>query len=149
MKIVIASDHGGYQLKQAILRFLAEEKITFEDFGINSAESADYPDYAVKVAQAVSAGKADAGILICGTGLGMTITANKFKGVRAALITDIYLARMAKEHNNANIIALGGRMIDAVKAIRLLKIWLKTPFQGERHQKRLNKIKEIEKENFK
>ncbi len=149
MKIVIASDHGGYQLKQAILRFLSEEKIAFEDFGINSAESADYPDYAVKVAKAVSVGEVDAGILVCGTGLGMTITANKFKGVRAALITDIYLARMAKEHNNANVIALGGRMIDAVKAIRLLKIWLKTPFQGERHQKRLDKIKEIEKENFK
>lgn len=149
MKIVIASDHGGYQLKQAILRFLSEEKIAFEDFGINSAESADYPDYAVKVAKAVSVGEADAGILVCGTGLGMTITANKFKGVRAVLITDIYLARMAKEHNNANVIALGGRMIDAVKAIRLLKIWLKTPFQGERHQKRLDKIKEIEKENFK
>lgn len=149
MKIVIASDHGGYQLKQAILRFLSEEKIVFEDFGINSAESADYPDYAVKVAKAVSIGEADAGILVCGTGLGMTITANKFKGVRAALITDIYLARMAKEHNNANVIALGGRMIDPVKAIRLLKIWLKTPFRGERHQKRLDKIKEIEKENFK
>ncbi len=149
MKIVIASDHGGYQLKQAILRFLAEEKITFEDFGINSAEPADYPDYAVKVAKAVSSGEANAGILVCGTGLGMTITANKFKGVRAALITDTYLARMAKEHNNANVIALGGRMTDSTKAIRLLKIWLKTPFQGERHQKRLNKIQEIEKENFK
>lgn len=149
MKIVIASDHGGYQLKQAILRFLAEEKIVFEDFGINSAESADYPDYAVKVAKAVATGEADAGILVCGTGLGMTITANKFKGIRAALITDIHLARMAKEHNNANVIALGGRTTDIAKAIRLLKIWLKTPFQGERHQKRLDKIKEIEKENFK
>lgn len=148
MKIVIAADHGGYQLKQAILSFLSQEKISFEDFGINNSDPVDYPNYAVRVAEAVSSKRADAGILLCGTGLGMTIVANKFQGVRAVLITDPYLARMAKEHNNANVIALGGRMMDVDKAVRLIKIWLESSFQGERHQKRLDQITEIEKKNF-
>jgi RpiB/LacA/LacB family sugar-phosphate isomerase len=112
MKIVIASDHAGFQLKQAILHFLNSENITYDDLGVAEPTSVDYPDFAAAVAEAVSGGKADGGILVCGTGLGMTITANKFKGVRAATVGDVYSARMAKEHNNANVIALGGRTLD-------------------------------------
>jgi ribose 5-phosphate isomerase B len=149
MKIAIASDHAGYPLKQILIDYLKQEKIPFEDLGVDGPKSVDYPDYAAAVAQAVSSGKDDHGILVCGTGLGMIITANKFKGVRAVAVTDIYSARMAKEHNNANVIAVGGRTVDSSKAIRLVKSWLKAKFEGGRHQKRLDKIAEIEKKNFK
>lgn len=149
MKIVIASDHAGLSLKQSILHFLDQQKILVKDLGVTTHESVDYPDYAAAVAETVSSGKADAGILVCGTGLGMTITANKFKGVRAAAVSDVYSARMAKEHNNANVIALGGRTLDAAKAVRLVKTWFEAKFAGGRHQKRLDKISEIEKKNLK
>ncbi len=149
MKIVVASDHAGFSLKKSILDFLSQEKITYQDLGVKEATSVDYPDFASLVAQAVSTHQADAGILVCGTGLGMTITANKFKGVRAVVFTDIYSARMAKEHNDANVIALGARTLDAPKAIRLLKAWLQSSYKNGRHQKRLDKIAEIEKKNFK
>jgi ribose 5-phosphate isomerase B len=149
MKIVIASDHAGFQLKQAILHFLSDENINYEDLGVAEPSSVDYPDFAAAVAESVSDGKADAGILVCGTGLGMSITANKFKGVRAVTIGDVYSARMAKEHNNANVISLGGRTLDPPKAARLVKAWLKASYRGGRHQDRLNKISEIEKKNFK
>lgn len=148
MKIVIASDHAGFQLKQSILRLLLKENITYDDLGVDEPKSVDYPDFAAAVGEAVSTGKADAGILVCGTGLGMTITANKFKGVRAVTVGDVYSARMAKEHNNANVIALGGRTLDPAKAARLVRAWLKAPFRNGRHQDRLNKIAEIEKKNF-
>ncbi len=148
MKLVIASDHAGFPLKKKILQFLSHEKIVCEDFGVHNSSSVDYPDFAVKVAEAVSSRKADAGILICGTGLGMSITANKFKGVRAVTISDLYSARMAKEHNNANVIALGGRMMDTAKALRLVKAWLNSSFQ-DRHQKRLEKIAALEEKNLK
>jgi ribose 5-phosphate isomerase B len=149
MKIAIASDHAGFQLKQLLLDYLLHEKIPVEDLGVNTQESVDYPDYASRVAEAVSSGKATGGILVCGTGLGMIITANKFKGVRAAPISDVYSARMAKEHNDANVIALGGRTMDPPKAVRLVKAWLKARFKGGRHQDRLDKIAEIERKHFK
>lgn len=149
MKIVIASDHAGFPLKEKITEFLSKEKISFEDLGIQKNHSVDYPDYAEKVAEAVSSQKADAGILLCGTGLGMSITANKFKGVRAVTVSDLYSARMAKEHNNANVLALGGRVLDPAKAIRLVKTWLRTPYKAERHQKRLDKISALEEKNLK
>ena len=149
MKIVIASDHAGFQLKQAILNLLIQENIPYDDLGVDAPRSVDYPDFASAVGEAVSKGTADAGILVCGTGLGMTITANKFKGVRAVTVGDVYSARMAKEHNNANVIALGGRTLDPAKAARLVKAWLKAPFRGGRHGDRLSKIEEIEKKNFK
>lgn len=148
MKIAIASDHAGFPLKEKIIEFLSQEKITFEDFGPQSTASVDYPDYASKVAEAVSLQEVDAGILVCGTGLGMSITANKFKGVRAVAVSDLYSARMAKEHNNANILALGARVLDADKALRLLKIWMNSKFET-RHQKRIDKISALEEKNFK
>lgn len=148
MKLVIASDHAGFPLKEKIAEYLSKEKINCQDFGVNTLESVDYSDYATQVAEAVSNGKADAGILVCGTGLGMSISANKFKGVRAVTVSDLYSARMAKEHNNANVLALGGRVLDPAKALRLVQVWLKSSFQ-ERHQKRLDKISELEKKNLK
>jgi len=149
MKIVIASDHAGFPLKEKITEYLSQAKISFEDFGVHANASVDYPDYASQVAEAVSTQKADAGILVCGTGLGMSIAANKFKGVRSVAVSDLYSARMAKEHNNANVLALGARVMDAAKALRLVKTWLKTPYKGDRHQKRLDKIAALEAKNLK
>jgi ribose 5-phosphate isomerase B len=112
MKLAIASDHGGYRLKEAVTQFLREKKIDCLDLGVGNEDSVDYPDFASEVAQRVSAGEVDGGILVCGTGIGMAITANKFKGVRAAVVTDSYTAKMSKEHNNANVITFGGRVLD-------------------------------------
>lgn len=148
MKIVIASDHAGFPLKKKITQFLSNENINYEDLGVHDDSSVDYPDFAVQVAEAISTQKADAGILVCGTGLGMSITANKFKGIRAVAVSDLYSARMAKEHNNANVLALGARVLDSSKALRLVKVWLNSSFQ-ERHQKRLDKIAALEEKNLK
>ena len=144
MKIAIATDHGGFHLKKSIVEFLRKEQITVEDFGPMSAERVDYPDFAFKVVESVSSGEAQGGILICGTGLGMAIAANKARGIRAVTVDHVYAAQMAKEHNNANVITFGGRMLDAPKAVRLVKAWLRAKFQGARHQLRLNKISEKE-----
>jgi ribose 5-phosphate isomerase B len=145
MKIALGSDHGGYNLKQALIPFLQERDILVADAGTNnSEESVDYPDFAERVALLVSHNEADAGILICGTGIGISIAANKFPGIRAALVTDDFMARMAKEHNNANILVLGGRVLDEQKACDLVGAWLDAKFEGGRHQGRLDKITEIE-----
>ena len=149
MKLAIASDHGGFHLKKAILRLLASRKIEYVDLGVASEDSVDYPDYAVQVAEKVASGAAQGGILVCGTGIGMAITANKFKGIRAAVVTDPYTAQMSKEHNNANIIALGGRVLDEAKAEATVQAWLDAKFQAGRHEGRLAKISEIENKNFK
>lgn len=149
MKLAIASDHGGFHLKKSILQLLASRKIEYVDLGVTSEDSVDYPDYAAQVAQQVASGKADAGILVCGTGIGMAITANKFKGVRAAVVTDPYTAQMSKEHNNANVIAVGGRVLDEAKASATVQAWLDAQFQSGRHERRLEKIAEIENKNFK
>lgn len=149
MKLAIASDHGGFSLKQSLLSFLKNRKIEVLDLGNDGTDSVDYPDYAVKVAQMVSGGKIDAGLLMCGTGIGMCITANKFKGVRAAVVSDPDSARMAKEHNNANILCLGGRVSEPQKAEEIIRSWLEAAYEGGRHDKRLGKIQEIEKRNFK
>jgi len=114
------------------------------DLGTDNDDSVDYPDFAEKVASAVSHGAADCGILVCGTGIGMSIVANKFPGVRAALVTDEYMARMAKEHNNANILVLGGRVLEAMSAARIVAVWLDAVFEGGRHQRRLDKIAQLE-----
>jgi ribose 5-phosphate isomerase B len=146
MKIALGSDHGGYSLKQALIPFLQERDIQVADAGTtNSDDSVDYPDFAERVALLVSHNEADAGILICGTGIGISIAANKFPGIRAALVTDEFMARMAKEHNNANILVLGGRVLDEQKACDLVGAWLDATFEGGRHQGRLDKITEIEK----
>jgi ribose 5-phosphate isomerase B len=146
MKIALGSDHGGYSLKQSLIPFLQERDIQVADAGTNNSEdSVDYPDFAERVALLVSHGEADAGILVCGTGIGISIAANKVPGIRAALVTDVFMARMAKEHNNANVLVLGGRVLDEQKACDLVGAWLDAAFEGGRHQGRLDKITELEK----
>jgi ribose 5-phosphate isomerase B len=144
--VLIASDHGGLELKEAVRRYLEGRGLQVGDLGTMNNDSVDYPDFGEKVASAVSGGDAEKGILICGTGIGMSIVANKFPGVRAALISDDFTARMSKEHNNANIIVMGGRTQTAEQACRMVQIWLDTPFEGGRHQQRLDKIARIERE---
>lgn len=144
MKIAIGSDHGGYALKEKIKEYLLNNGYNVEDFGCFSEESVDYPDYALKVAKAVSYGEFDAGILICGTGIGISIAANKVKGIRAALCHDGLTARLAKQHNNANILCLGGRTTGIETAKDIVDNWLGSEFEGGRHLRRINKIKNIE-----
>ena len=144
--MVIASDHGGLELKDAIKQCLESRGLSVQDFGTDKGDSVDYPDFGEKVARAVSSGEAERGILICGTGIGMSIVANKFPGVRAALVNDPFTARMAKEHNNANVLVMGGRVITPEIACRLVEIWLDSEFEGDRHQRRLDKISRIEDE---
>jgi ribose 5-phosphate isomerase B len=141
---IIASDHGGLELKDAIKSFLGTRNIEVRDLGTMSGDSVDYPDFAEKLAVAVTRGEAEKGILICGTGIGMSIAANKFPGIRAALITDEFTARMSKEHNNANVIVMGGRVLKPEQACAMVKTWLETAFEGGRHQNRLDKISQIE-----
>lgn len=141
---VIACDHGGIELKDAISSYLSERGIVVKDLGTVSPESVDYPDFGEKVARSVSTGEADQGILVCGTGIGMSIVANKFPGVRAALVTDDFTAQMSREHNDANVLVMGGRVLTPEQACKMVGIWLDTPFEGGRHQRRLDKIAEIE-----
>jgi ribose 5-phosphate isomerase B len=142
--IVIGSDHGGLGMKDALKSYLERRSITVSDAGTDTDASVDYPDFGLKVAETVRSGAAEAGILICGTGIGMSIAANKVPGIRAALVTDVFMARMAKEHNNANVLVLGGRVLDEQKACDLVGAWLDATFEGGRHQGRLDKIAEIE-----
>ncbi len=146
MKIAVGSDHGGFRLKGEILRFLTEAGHQVEDMGTHSEASTDYPDYAFSVARAVAAGEADLGILVCGTGIGMSIAANKVRGARAALATDCYMARMAREHNNANILCLGGRVVGVGTALEIVRAFLESRFAGGRHARRVGKIEALERE---
>ncbi|HEX9080161.1 MAG TPA: ribose 5-phosphate isomerase B [Desulfuromonadaceae bacterium] len=143
--IVIGSDHGGLNLKTALKNYLNRRGIEVADAGTDNGDSVDYPDFGLKVAEMVASGEADGGVLVCGTGIGMSISANKVPGIRAALVTDVYMARMAKEHNNANILVLGGRVLDEQIACDLVGTWLDASFEGGRHQGRLDKIVTIEK----
>ena len=143
--IVVGSDHGGVEMKSDLINYLTRRGVESVDAGTNGSDSVDYPVFGQKVAEMVVADKAEAGILICGTGIGMSIAANKVPGIRAALVTDVFMARMAKEHNNANILVLGGRVLDSQKACDLVGAWLDAAFEGGRHQGRLDKITEIEK----
>ncbi|HSE40111.1 MAG TPA: ribose 5-phosphate isomerase B [Acidobacteriota bacterium] len=143
MKIAIASDHAGFYLKDQIKKTLDSLSITYEDLGPDDTDSVDYPDFARKVAEAVQNGSR--GILCCGTGIGMSIAANKFKGIRAALCNDIYAAQMSREHNDANILIMGGRILkDSQEIESIVKTWLQTEFQGGRHQRRIDKISDFE-----
>lgn len=144
MKIGLASDHGGYELKEHIREHLEKEGIEYIDYGTNSEESVDYPDYGRKAGEAIMSGEVDRAIVVCGTGIGISLAANKVKGVRCALCGDSYSARMSREHNNANALALGGRVIGKDLALEIVDIWLKTEFAGGRHERRVNKISEIE-----
>jgi len=143
MTWAIASDHGGFHLKDTVRKFLEAEGIGVEDLGTSTSDSVDYPDFAHKVAGGVQSGKYEYGVLICGTGLGMSMTANRYSGVRAALCTDAYMARMAKEHNNANIICMGERVLGPGLAEDIIRAFLKAGFEGGRHEARIAKIEAI------
>ncbi|HZX09823.1 MAG TPA: ribose 5-phosphate isomerase B [Acidobacteriota bacterium] len=149
MKIALASDHAGYDLKQDVIKYLQEEDVEIKDFGCYSKQSVNYADFAEKAVKQVVSKKFDRAVLICGTGIGMSMVANKFKGIRATLCCDEYMAEMSRLHNNSNCLTLGGRILPADEAVYIVQAWLKTEFEGGRHQTRLNKISEIERINFK
>jgi ribose 5-phosphate isomerase B len=144
MKVAIGCDHAGVALKNEITPILKELAVDWDDVGTKTEESVDYPDFGEKVSELVSNGKMERGILICGTGIGMSIVANKFPGVRAALCSEAFSATMSRLHNDANMLVLPGRIIDGKTAAEIVRVWFTTPFEGGRHQRRLDKIKEIE-----
>jgi len=146
VKIILASDHAGLELRQALAAHLQERGVTFQDVGPTTSESVDYPDFAKKVAQAVAAGEYSLGVLVCGTGIGMSIVANKYRGIRAALCSTEFEARMAREHNDANILCLGQRVLGAGVAKGILEAFLATPFAGGKHARRVQMIREAESE---
>ncbi|SJZ48284.1 ribose 5-phosphate isomerase B [Selenihalanaerobacter shriftii] len=143
MKVALGSDHGGYEIKEEVKTYLEEVGIKYKDFGTYSTESVDYPDVATPVAKAVSNEEFDRGVLICGTGIGMSITANKFKGVRAALCHDLFSAKATRSHNDSNVLTMGERVIGKGLALEIVKVWLETEFDGGRHLRRINKITEV------
>ena len=149
MQIGLACDHGGYELKEELKAFLKSKGHEPIDMGTFNEDSVDYPDLGSLVAKKISEGDLKKGILICGTGIGMSIVANKFRGVRAALANDLYSARYSREHTDANILVIGGRMVGRELAKEIVEVWLETPFAGGRHKTRLEKIEAIEKETFK
>ncbi len=144
MKIAIGSDHGGYLLKQDVLVWLEEHDIDFEDYGCYSRESVDYPIYGEKVARAVAAGEADFGIVICTTGIGISIAANKVKGIRCAHCTDPLSAEMTRRHNDANVLALGAGLTGTNLALRMVEVFLNTKFEGSYHQRRVDMVNNIQ-----
>ena len=145
MKITIGSDHGAVELKEEVKKVLAECKdIEVRDVGTFTTDSVDYPDIAEKVCGDVTSGAADRGIVLCGTGIGISIAANKIKGIRAALCQDVYSARMSREHNNANVLAMGGRVTGFGPAGEIVRVWVQTEFLGGRHERRVNKVMALE-----
>ncbi len=144
MKVAVGSDHGGFRLKEFVKGLLEGWGYQVLDFGTFSEESVDYPEYALKVVRAVLSGEAERGVLVCGTGIGMSIVANRFPGIRAALCHDPYTAKMSRLHNDANILALGGRVIGEGEAEEILRVWFEAGFEGGRHARRLGRIEEIE-----
>lgn len=142
--IALGADHAGYELKEALKSWLINHGYHVLDLGTHSTESVDYPDYAALVGEAVADHKVERGVLVCGTGIGMAIAANKVPGVRAALCGDLYAARMSRAHNDANVLALGGRLMGAEMAVDILRAWLETEFAGGRHARRVDKIADIE-----
>jgi len=149
MKIVLASDHAGYELKKGIVSFLKKEGVDCQDFGCGPGEKVDYVDYAEKAIEQVLERNYQRAILICGTGLGMAIVANKYKGIRATPCWDEYSASMSRRHNDSNCLTLGGRVLPLDEALAIVKIWLETDFEKGRHQRRINKILKLEEKNFK
>jgi ribose 5-phosphate isomerase B len=149
MRVALASDHAGYELKTAVADYLRGRGVDFEDYGCGPGESVDYVDYGARAARGVLEGACDRAILVCGTGLGMGIVANKFKGLRATPCLTEYAAEMSRKHNDSNCLTLGGRTHSSELAIRLVEIWLETEFEGGRHARRVGKIAAIENANFK
>lgn len=148
MKVAIASDHGGVNIRKEILQLMDEMNIEYEDLGCEGTCSVDYPDYAIPVAEKVASGECDRGILICGTGIGMSISANKVKGIRCALVHDVFSAKATRLHNDSNILAMGERVIGPGLAREIAKTWLETGFEGGRHEKRVKKITEYENDGL-
>ena len=146
MKIVLGSDHAGFELKADLRDYLVEQNIAIFDMGVAEEIPADYPEIARAVAEKISQKEFERGILICGSGIGMSIVANRFPGVRAALCHDLYTARMSREHNDANLLVLGGRLIGKGLAREMIKVWLESVFQGGNHQRRLDQIESLDKE---
>ncbi|MCD8371707.1 MAG: ribose 5-phosphate isomerase B [Clostridia bacterium] len=144
MKIALACDHGGLNLKREIIKYLTENGYEYKDFGTNSFDSCDYPDYALPAAEAVAGGECDFGIVICSTGIGVSIVANKVKGIRCAHCHDTYCAEFTRLHNNANMLAMGEKVVGPGLAIKIVEKFLTTQFEGGRHERRVNKITEIE-----
>ncbi|KGX86452.1 ribose 5-phosphate isomerase B [Pontibacillus litoralis] len=144
MKVILASDHGGTNIRQEMASLLTEMNIEFEDIGCNCEGSVDYPDYAIPAAERVASGEFDRGILICGTGIGMSIAANKVKGIRCALTHDVFTAKVTKEHNDSNMLAMGERVIGPGLAREIAKTWLEAEYEGGRHANRVGKITEYE-----
>ena len=144
MKIAIGSDHAGFGLKEEVRGLLSAGNLEVIDCGTDNTSSVDYPDFGEKASRMVSTGQVDRGILICGTGIGMSMVANKFPNVRAALCNDLFSAKMSRLHNDANVLVLGGRVIGKDLAAEIVRTWLDTPFEGDRHMRRLQKIKKIE-----
>lgn len=142
--VIIGSDHAAFDLKEKIKAFLVDRGIDVEDAGSHSEDSVDYPDFGIKVASMVSTGKFERGILLCGTGIGMSMVANKFPHVRAALCSDLFSAIMSRRHNNSNILVLGGRVVGEALAMEMVRAWLETPFDGGRHQLRIDKFDQID-----
>ncbi|MBR2724165.1 MAG: ribose 5-phosphate isomerase B [Ruminococcus sp.] len=146
--IAIGCDHGGLDIKNAIVEYFKTAGVDYKDFGTYTPDSVDYPEYAYKVAKAVSEGECEKGIICCGTGIGVAIVANKVKGIRAATVTNEFCAEMTRRHNDSNIITMGGRVIDEATAVRLAEIFINTPFDGDRHTKRVDMISAIENGEF-
>lgn len=142
--LAIGSDHGGFELKKAVMKHLAERGVEFRDYGAFSAESCDYPDFGEAVGRAVASGECERGIVICGTGIGISIAANKVRGVRCALCGDCYSAQMCREHNDANVLALGARVLGEGLALKIVDTYLDSSFQGGRHARRVAKIMALE-----
>ena len=147
MKIAIAADHGGFELKDSMVEYIKSLGNEVMDLGTNSADSVDYPDYAKKVCEEIQQGNSDLGILICGTGIGMSLAANKFEGIRAACVSDVYSAKMSRNHNNANVLCIGARVIGDEVAKLIIKTFLENEFEAGRHQRRVDKIMAFEEEN--
>jgi ribose 5-phosphate isomerase B len=143
-RIAVGADHAGFRAKEEVKRMLQDRGFEVLDMGTTSDESTDYPDYAVKVSEAVSSGRAQKGVLVCGTGVGMCMTANKVRGIRAALVTNDLTAEMSRRHNDANVFCAGARVLEPAEIGRLLQIWLSTPFEGGRHERRVRKIGELD-----
>lgn len=144
MRIAMGADHGGFKLKEEIKLFVTDLGHDVADFGTNGEDSVDYPDFGIKAAEEVGSGRCKMGILICSTGIGMCIAANKVKGIRAALCHDEFTAEMSRRHNNANVLCLGAKVVSKEKALPLVKLWLSTPFDGDRHSRRVGKIADFE-----
>jgi ribose 5-phosphate isomerase B len=149
MQIGLACDHGGFELKEELKDFLKSMGAEPIDMGTFNEDPVDYPDFGILVAERISQGELEKGILICGTGIGMSIVANKFPGVRAALVNDLYSSRFSREHQDANILVIGGRIVGKDLAKEIIRVWMNTPFAGGRHRRRLEKIEALEIRNFK